>query len=98
MTTKRDHLTKAETVTVAAIEKDVPMLAGARALIDQFQAMIRKKAASELEPWIAKSRQSLIASFAIGIGNDKAAVQAAHHEPGLTVKWIRSAEWKICRD
>ena len=41
MTTKRDHLTKSETVTVAAIEKGVPTLADARALVDRFQAMIR---------------------------------------------------------
>jgi len=81
MTTKRDHLTKAETVTVAAIEKGVPMLAGARALIDRFQAMIRKKTASELEPWIAESKQSLIASFATGIAHDKAAVHAAITQP-----------------
>jgi transposase len=77
MTTKRDHLTKAESVTVAAIENSVPMLAAARALVDRFQAMIRQKATDELEPWIAQSKRSLIASFATGIGNDKAAVHAA---------------------
>jgi hypothetical protein len=67
MTTKRDHLTKAETVTVAAIEQGVPMLAEARALVDRFHAMIRKKAEIELEPWINESKRSLIASFATGI-------------------------------
>jgi transposase len=36
MTTKRDHLTKAETVTVAAIEQSVPMLADAHALVGPF--------------------------------------------------------------
>jgi transposase len=77
MTTKRDHLTKAETVTVAAIESGVPMLADARALVDRFQTMIRQKATTELEPWINQSRGSLIASFATGIANDKAAVHAA---------------------
>jgi transposase len=81
MTTKRDYLTKAETVTVAAIERGVPMLAGACALIDRFQTMIRKTAASELEPWIAESKQSLIASFATGIANDRAAVHAAITQP-----------------
>ncbi len=81
MTMKRDHLTKAETVTVAAIETGVPMLAGARVLIDRFQAMIRKKVANELESWIAESQQSLIASFAIGIANDKEAVHAAITQP-----------------
>jgi transposase len=81
MTTKRDHLTKAETVTVAAIEKGVPMLANACALVDRFQAIIRKKAASELETWIAESKQSLIASFATGIAKDQAAVYAAITQP-----------------
>jgi transposase len=81
MTSKRDHLTKAETVTVAAIEKGVPMLVSAHALIDRSQAMIRNKTASELEPWIAESKRSLIASFANGIANDKAAVHAAITQP-----------------
>jgi transposase len=81
MTTKRDHLTKAETVTVAAIEQSVPMLADARALVDRFHAMIRKKAEIELEPWIDESRRSLIASFATGIAKDKAAVHAAIMQP-----------------
>jgi hypothetical protein len=36
MTTKRDHLTKAETVTVAAIEKGVPALADVCVFIDRF--------------------------------------------------------------
>ena len=43
MTTARDHLSKADTVTIAAIEAGVPMLVEARDLIDRFHAMIRKK-------------------------------------------------------
>lgn len=81
MTARRDHLTTAETVTVAAIEQGVPMSAKARALVDRFQAMIRKKAEIELEPWINESKQSLIASFATGIAKDKAAVHAAIIQP-----------------
>jgi transposase len=81
MTTKRDHLTKAETVTVTAIEQGVPMLADARALVDRFHAMIRKKTEIEVEPWIDDSKGSLIASFATGIANDKAAVHAAITQP-----------------
>jgi len=68
-------------VTVAAIEKSVPMLAGACVLVDRFQTMIRKKAASDLELWIAESKQGLMASFATGIANDKAAVHAAIMQP-----------------
>jgi transposase len=81
MTTKRDHLTKSENVTVAAIEQGVPMLADARALVDRFHAIIRKKAEIELEPWIDESKRSLIASFATGIAKDKAAVHAAIMQP-----------------
>jgi hypothetical protein len=50
------------------------MLADARALVDRFHAMIRKKAEIELEPWIDESRWSLMASFTTGVANDKAAV------------------------
>src|SRR3954451_1593812 len=81
MTTKRDHLTKAETVTLAVIEQNVPMLADAQALVGRFHAMIRKKAEMELEPWIDESKRSLIASFANGIANDKGAVHAAITQP-----------------
>jgi transposase len=81
MTTARDHLTKSDTVTIAAIEAGVPILVQARTLIDRFHAMIRKRAEAELEPWITEARTSLLASFAAGIGNDKAAVRAAITEP-----------------
>ncbi|MGH7603415.1 MAG: ISL3 family transposase [Gemmatimonadaceae bacterium] len=81
MTTKRNHLTSGETVTVAAIENGVPGLADACELVGRFQSMIRTKAADELEPWIAESKQSLIASFATGIASDKAAVHAAITQP-----------------
>ena len=81
MTTARDHLSKADTVTVATIEAGVPILVQARALIDRFHTMIRKRTEAELDPWIVEARASLIASFATGIGNDKAAVRAAITEP-----------------
>ncbi|HWH59380.1 MAG TPA: ISL3 family transposase, partial [Terriglobales bacterium] len=67
MTMARDHLSKADTVTVAAIEARVPMLVDARYLIERFQAMVRQKAVAELEPWIAAAGAGLIASFASGI-------------------------------
>ncbi|MCK1590187.1 transposase, partial [Bradyrhizobium sp. 169] len=81
MTTKRDHLTRAETVTLAVIEQNVPMLADAQALVGRFHAMIRRKAEIELEPWIEESKRSLIASSANGIANDKGAVHAAITQP-----------------
>lgn len=81
MTTARDHLGRADAVTVAAIETAVPALLEARNLIDRFHAMIRKKVDADIEQWIIDARSSLIASFAKGILKDKAAVSAAIAEP-----------------
>jgi transposase len=77
MTTARDHLSKADTVTIAAIEAGVPMLVEARGLIDSFHSMIRKKTADDLEPWTHCASNSLVASFASGILRDRTAVRAA---------------------
>ena len=81
MTTARDHLSKAGTVTIAVVEASAPRLVEARGLTDRFHSMIRKKTASGLEPWIIEARTSLIASFASGITRDHAAVGAAIGEP-----------------
>lgn len=77
MTLKRDHLTKAETLTVAAIEQGAPALAEARTLVDRFQSIVRRKAEADLAPWLQDAGSSLIASFARGITRDFAAVRAA---------------------
>jgi transposase len=82
MTMARDHLSKADTVTVAALETGVPALAEARKLVDRFHAMIRQKADADLDPWINAASASLIASFANGIAKDAAAVRAA-----ITTSW-----------
>ncbi len=81
MTTARDHLSKADAVTIAAIESSVPTLVRARTLIDRFHAMIRKKFEADLDPWISDAASSLIASFAAGITRDNAAVRAAITQP-----------------
>jgi transposase len=81
MTIARDQLCKAESVIIAAIEAAAPALVEARKLVEQFQTMIRKKIALELDPWITQARESLIASFAAGIMKDRAAVSAAITEP-----------------
>ena len=81
MTMARDHLSKADTIIIAAIEASVPMLAKARGLIDRFHSMIRKKTASELKPWITDADTGLLASFVGGIRRDLAAVTAAIAEP-----------------
>ncbi len=77
-----DALTKAETVTVAAIEGGVPLLVEAREIVAAFQSMIRKKTAEELEPWLQVAKVSLVASFANGVVKDRNAVIAA-----ITLPW-----------
>ncbi len=81
MTLSRDHLSRSETVTIAAIEGGVPTLVEARELVGAFQAMIRKKALADLQPWIERARPSLIASFVNGVLKDQAAVGAAITSP-----------------
>ena len=81
MTTARDHLSKADTVTIVAIEESVPTLVQARMLIDRFHAMIRKRTEADLDPWITEAGASLIASFATGITRDGPAVRAAITQP-----------------
>ena len=81
MTVGRDHLSRSESVTIAAIEVGVPLLVEAREIISGFQAMIRKKIVADLEPWLARASSSLIASFASGIAKDRTAVFAAISSP-----------------
>ncbi|MET4037152.1 transposase [Bradyrhizobium sp. RT6a] len=81
MTVGRDLLTKAETVTVAAIEAGVPTLVEAREIIAEFHLMIRRKVEAGLTPWIERARASLVASFANGVARDERAVRAAMTSP-----------------
>jgi len=77
MTTARDDLSRAQTVTVAAIEAAAPALVEAREIMEAFHAMIRKKKTSALDGWLERAGDSLIASFARGLARDRAAVCAA---------------------
>ena len=77
MTIERDRLSKAETVTVVAIESGVELLVEAREIVADFQAMIRRRALAELDPWIERANTSLVAAFVNGVTKDKAAVSAA---------------------
>ncbi|MGI4793545.1 MAG: transposase, partial [Janthinobacterium lividum] len=76
-----DHLTRADTMTVAAVEAAVPGLATAHSLVDRFGIMIRTKTSTELDSWIEQARTSLVAPLARGVAKDKAAVRAAMTEP-----------------
>ncbi len=77
MTTGRDSLSRAETVTVAAVEAGVPILVEARTVVERFHEMIRHKRETDLASWIECGRGSLVASFANGIARDVSAVRAA---------------------
>ncbi|MGA8169758.1 MAG: hypothetical protein WB816_02810 [Methylocystis sp.] len=64
-------------MTIAAIEGGVAPPIEARAVINAFHAMIRKRAGEELAPWIEPAQSSLITSFANGVANDNSAIGAA---------------------
>jgi transposase len=81
MTIKRDCMTKADAVVIAAIEAGVPSLVETRTLIDQFHDMIRKKDEAKLDAWLANAKTSLVSSFATGVLKDIAAVRAAITQP-----------------
>jgi transposase len=77
-TVGRDTLSKSETVTVAAIEDQVPpgaweIMAAPRHDPEKFEP--------NLDPWLDQGRASLVASFANGAIKDKAVVDAAIHLP-----------------
>jgi len=93
MTIGRDLLTKAETITVAAIEAGVPNVVEAREIIAEFHLMIRRKAEARLSLWIKRARASLVASFASGVAKDETAVRAA-----ITSSWSNGqTEGQIAR-
>ena len=52
-------------------------LAEARDILADFQAILRRKALTELDAWLDRAARSLVATFANGIVKDKNAVQAA---------------------
>lgn len=93
LTVGRERLSKAETITVAAVESGVAVLVEARDIILEFQGIIRRKALDDLDAWITKARVSLVASFANGVSKDKAAVAAA-----IALPWSNGqTEGQICK-
>jgi transposase len=81
MTIERDHLSKADTILVAAIEEKLPTLVEAREIIADFHQMVRAKAIDHFAPWIARASESLVSSFASGVMKDEAAVRNAIISP-----------------
>ena len=93
LTVGRERLSKAETITVAAIENGVAVLVEAREIILEFQGIIRRKALAELDTWISRARGSLVAAFANGVSKDKAAIEAA-----IALSWSNGqTEGQICK-
>jgi len=81
LTTQREHLSKADAITVVAVEIAVPALAAARDLLERFHRMLRARDTDALARWVADTNGSLFASFGKGIRADLAAVKAALTEP-----------------
>ena len=81
LTTRRDHLSKADAITVASIESGVPAFGIARDLMDRVHRMLRASDADALTPWLADTGDSLLALFGKGVKADLAAVRAALVEP-----------------
>ncbi len=77
MTFERNNLTKAQTMTVAAIEERLPDLVEARDVAESFHEMLRRKSKDDLDGWIDRAAASLVASFANGVVRDRVAVQNA---------------------
>lgn len=78
---ERDHLTRAEAVTVARIERSIPVLVSARDLIERFHRMVRERDPGALPAWITDTVDSVVASFGKGIVADRCAITAAMTQP-----------------
>jgi transposase len=63
------------------IEQGLPALTAARDLVDRFHAVIRTRAADELDAWVVAARDSLLSSFANRIAADRDSVHAALVHP-----------------
>lgn len=81
MTSGRNHLSKADAITVAQTEGAVPALAQARALTERFATMVRNGEDGALADWLDEAANSALSSFAKGLRADHAAVAAALREP-----------------
>ncbi len=81
MLSQRDQLTKEDAITVAIIERGVPILVTARELVERFHRMIRDRDPDALTAWITDAAGGVLASFAKGLRADHAAVAAALTKP-----------------
>jgi transposase len=77
LTSDRDRIPADCASIMVQIEQGLPALMTARDLLDQFHAVIRSRAADQLNAWIVAARDSLLSSFANGIAADRDSVHAA---------------------
>lgn len=70
-----------KTALVAAIEGGFPAVINARKIIAYSSSIIRRRTLEEWTRWLEPVSQSIMASFANGIINDRAAVQEASTSP-----------------
>ena len=81
LSTSPDLLSRADRTIAAVVEKAVPALGEARALVDRFHRLIRGGDADDLDPWMEAAAESLISNFSRGVAADSAAIRAAIAEP-----------------
>jgi transposase len=81
MTSKKDQLSTADKMLVAAVEQAVPTLRAARDLVERFHAILRSKTSADLDAWLRDAANSVLGGFARGIAADRTAVEAAINEP-----------------
>jgi transposase len=81
MLSLRDHLTREDAITVATIERGVPILVPARDLVERFHRMVRDRDPDALPAWITDAAGSVLSSFGKGIAADHAVVAAALTQP-----------------
>ena len=89
MTNERDHLNKADTLIVAAVEEKVQTLVEAREIIADFHQIVRVRAIDRFVPWLIRAKESLVVSFANGIIKDEAAARNAIMSPWLDLLQAR---------
>lgn len=74
-------MTKAETLTLAAVEDGLPELVEACEAIRAVQTMVREMVPDRLEGWLTRASASLVASFTRGIDQDQSAARATSTLP-----------------
>lgn len=84
MTTERSRPSTKRARAMAIIEGGVADLIAARDFTGRFYQLIQRRKHTEIEPWVADATSSMMASFAVSITRDQAAVQAAMTAPSST--------------